>query len=198
MELDKEKIEYLKQLPYTTVPLHGKYGKGKYALVDGDFDGAYFNEYTWYISKNGYVVRGQDRSEVVKGRYRTYIYLHREVCRAPAGSWVIFVNQDKLDCRSSNLRALPPKAAIVGYRKPPKQHTRIGTRKPSPSRRKISPYRGVYRGFDSKRWSTMFRGEAIRSFDTPEEAARLYDRLANERWGEDAILNFPEEYLNKQ
>lgn len=48
------------------------------------------------------------------------------------------------------------------------------------------------------KWETRFsingRIQKVALFDTPEEAAREYDRLARERWGEFAAINFPDDY----
>jgi len=60
----------------------------------------------------------------------------------------------------------------------------------------IHPYRGITRS-TSRRWGAQIgrNGKSISlgQFDTPEEAARAYDRAAWEAWGEFAALNFPEE-----
>lgn len=183
--VDQEKLAYLKQLPYTAIPLHGSRGEGKYVLVDGDYDGAYFSQWKWYLSPLGYPYRMASTYEGVPYAART-IFLHREVCISIPGLYVTHLNGDKLDCRSCNLWPLTPGRAMSQARR---QTVRL---------RRINPYRGVTKDFDLKRWRTAICGRYVAHFDNPEAAARHYDKLAYKRWGDKAILNFPEDYLNKQ
>ena len=54
-----------------------------------------------------------------------------------------------------------------------------------------SQYRGVIR---NKMYRCFFEGKYKGAFDTPEEAARRYDKTAHETYGQLANLNFPEDY----
>jgi hypothetical protein len=90
------------------IPLHGKHGKGKHVVVDGDYDGEYFGQYKWYMLPNGYAARD--------GRYEgksSYIYLHNMVMPKREGYWVDHINRDRLDNRSCNLRYVTPKESAL-------------------------------------------------------------------------------------
>lgn len=97
-------MDKMEKMPFTEIPLHGKLGKGKVALVDGDYDGEYFNQYTWYLNPGGYVYRRR-----YAGEGGGYVYLHLEVSRPPTGKWANFIDGDKLNCRSYNLEWVTPK-----------------------------------------------------------------------------------------
>jgi hypothetical protein len=45
------------------------------------------------------------------------------------------------------------------------------------------------------RYYTMFRGKIVpdTGSNTPEPAARIYDKMARAHWGDKAILDFPED-----
>jgi hypothetical protein len=62
------------------------------------------------------------------------------------------------------------------------------------SRHRVSTsgFRGVHK-HHSERWVVNVAGKTLGVFDTPEEAARVRDAAAIERWGEFAVLNFPPE-----
>lgn len=91
--------------------------------------------------------------------------------------YVDHINYNTLDCRKENLR--PCTQAENG----------AASRRPS-----SNPwgFRGI-RFFRGNRWMAQLGRKYGGVFKTPEEAARAYDRLAYERWGEFAQLNFPKE-----
>src|SRR5437867_12616129 len=77
------------------IELRGKWGKGKYTMVD-DADFAWLNQWRWYFDPhNGYVVR--------RSNYQR-IYMHRLILNPPKGRIGDHANGNKLDHQRSNLR----------------------------------------------------------------------------------------------
>jgi hypothetical protein len=172
-------------LPVMKLPLVGKHGAGKFALVDGDYDGEYLSQYRWYYEPhNGYaytmIQHGQS-----KPRHREKVYLHHLAGgMPPRGMWTDHKNRIKLDCRSCNLRWVSPSRSAL--------NRRYTTGK--------TGYRGVHRNasivngkrYVSSKWSAVCQSRYIGSYPTAEEAAKAYDEKANQLWGPDAVLNFPD------
>lgn len=169
-----EKMEYIK------IPLHGEHGKGKYALVDGDYDGEYFSQYRWYLGKNGYVIRSrvEEKSKDRKG----HVYLHREVRPSYNGLWVDHINRNKLDNRSCNLRLVTP-AENAKNRGLPKTVRKEGRY------RGVTPYHRT-RNDGTHRWTVLVGKKWVGSFEDPIEAAHAYDKAAISLYGDEAITNF--------
>ena len=158
------------------IPLSGKYGTGKHTLVDGDYDGEYFSQYTWFLTQAGYVVRKVYVNEHRYGKLRQ-TYLHHLVCPVKKGQWRDHINGDKLDNRSCNLRPVNRKQSAQNRAK----------RKDS-----SRPYIGVFKTSTSnKKWSINCNRINIYSrFNSALEAAEARDRLAKSIFGEYARLNF--------
>lgn len=160
------------------IPLHGKHGIGKVALVDGDYDGEYLSSFRWHLNDNGYVIRKSTLS--FDGFNGINIYLHREVCRPLGGHWVDHINRNKLDNRTINLRSVPPS---VNAR----------NRSQSPVARSKPGFRGVAISSPG-RFRLRFKGEYLGVFGSEVEAAEAYDALASKLYGRDAVLNFPKDH----
>lgn len=82
------------------IPLNGKHGIGKFALVDDDsYDS--LNKFKWSMSVQGYAFRGT-------GTYPEYkiILMHRAVNGTPDGLHTDHINSDRLDNRKCNLRTV--------------------------------------------------------------------------------------------
>jgi hypothetical protein len=157
------------------IPLRGKRGQGKFALVDGDYDGEYLSNFRWTLNPGGYVMR--KKTVGLDGTNGGAIYLHREVCRPLEGHWVDHINRNTLDNRSVNLRSVTP--SVNALNRGQGKRTRKG-----------GGYRGV-KQCSGNRWQTMFRHEHVGTFHNEIEAAKAYDKVAHERYGVDAVLNFP-------
>ena len=110
--------------------------------------------------------------------------IHRVVMNAPRGMDVDHINGNPLDNRKENLR--------------------ICTRSENCRNRKVrvtskSGFKGVYRK-PSGRYEAYIGNPDVKNrlihlgtYDTPEEAARVYDAKARKLHGEFANVNFPEE-----
>lgn len=166
-------------------------GRGMFATVD---------EEVWELSRWVHFKRHEPIQvrpcelswRAMKNRNYFYAYaksgaiaLHRVVTECAADKVVDHINGDTLDNRLANLRCcLPWQNSIAEHKK----------------RGGYSQYRGVARG--SKRnpflaqvtWTEggKKRHRCIGSFSTEEEAARAYDVVAAEMFGEFAVLNFPQ------
>lgn len=159
----------MENMEFIKLPLYGKYGVGKFVLVDGDYDGEYFGQYKWYLGKNGYACARLARRSKRGGN--GYTYLHNLICPPRPGLWVDHIDRDKLNCRSSNLRWVTPSENAMN-RTPSK--TRIGNRK----------YRGVGRSSSQRKGGKLYigrnftsycRGHYLGSFKTEDLAAKAYD-----------------------
>ena len=88
---------------YHHLKLHGKYGVGKYALVNVDgFE--LVKNFRWYLNKEGYVMRSQHISGSGKKRKKKIVILARLLMDAPKNKVVDHINRDPLDNRKENLR----------------------------------------------------------------------------------------------
>jgi hypothetical protein len=156
------------------IPLYGKYGKGKFTLVDeGDYE--YLNRFRWRVSKQGYVVR-QEYLGVVKGKEKYISYrMHREVMGVTDPN--IFVDHkfhNKLDNRKEMLRICSNSQNQMN--KKPKRGT-------------TSKYKGVTWANRNKRWQVYVNHKYIGQFKSEKEAALAYNEKAKELFGEFAFLN---------
>lgn len=139
--------------------------------VDADDYGQH-GKHTWRLSSDGYAVRSE-----TKGGKKQTVYLHREVAKTPLGLLTDHANGNRLDNRRSNLRVA----------------TRSENGANSADRIRQSGYRGVYFHRTTGRWVAQIsdggRPMHLGIFDTPEEAAAVYDLEAERRWGDYARTN---------
>lgn len=179
----KPDVEVLSQLPVIEVPLKGKLGAGKVALMDGDYDGEWLSQYPWYMGAGGFVVVGGPGMRV--GPERQWIYLHHFILPDKPGYIRYHLNGNKLDNRSCNL-GYATKKERAAMRETPAQAAR--------------PYRGVQRytrtrngkRYISRSYSVQVNSRYVGSYPTPEAAAMAYDEAAYNQWGDAARLNFPD------
>lgn len=146
--------------------------QGKVALVD-DEDFERINQFKWYYGE-GYAIR--EIQTGVGRKARKTIRMHRMVTDTPEGMEVDHINHDKLDNRKTNLRVC----------------NRLANGKNKMmSKRNKSGYKGVHARYG--RWVAVIRFNwklyHLGVFDTPEEAARAYNKAAVEYFGEYAYLN---------
>lgn len=159
--------------------------KGKaYAIVDDeDFD--YLNQWKWKL-QNGRACRV--RSKIKPGtawrdnkREWTFILMHRVIMGEPKGMDVDHINRNPLDNRKTNLR-------VCTHAENRRNNKLYVTN--------TSGYRGVYLDKRKMKWYTSitFMGKAytLALFESPIEAAKEYDHVAKQLYGEFANLNFGE------
>ena len=152
-------------------------GHRKFALVD-DEDHWFLIQWEWYLSPQGYAVRGKH----VNGKY-TKIQMHRVILERKLGhndfEVAHHVNEDEIDNHKNNLQAVTRQ-----------RHRQIHNKNKNNS----SKYFGVSWHEQNKKWKAqicvdrkqMFLGY----FDDEIMAARAYDRAAIKYRGEYICLNF--------
>lgn len=148
--------------------------RGYTTTVDAeDYD--YLSQFNWHavIAKGTpYAIR----KVTINGK-RVVVRLHRVVVNAPDDLSVDHINRNTLDNRKSNLRICTQQENM---------------RNAGMQSRNTSGYRGVS-AFKNK-WRAviyvMKKQTCLGYFDTPEDAARAYDRAALELFGEFASPNF--------
>lgn len=140
-----------------------------YAIVDDeDFD--YLNQWKWKYSTGR-----ASRTNKIDG----YGLMHRLIMKAPTGMDVDHINGNQLDNRKSNLR-------ICTH-----QENRSNTARPVNN---TSGYKGVYWHKQKAKWCTqitfMNKTYTLALFESPVEAAKEYDHVAKQLFGDFARLNF--------
>lgn len=151
--------------------------KGMVAVIDAD-DAEVVARYNWFAkeSKEGWSTYAVTRID------NRPLRMHQLLCSVGDGELPDHKDGDGLNNRRSNLR---PATNAENVRN---QRLRCTN---------TSGYRGVsYHAFARKYYAGITRGlyrERLGSFDTAEEAARVYDDAARRLYGEFARLNFPHE-----
>jgi len=153
-----------------TIPLSGKNGVGKFAIVDDD-DYERMCGCKWYIGHKGHVLR-----TVYSGGKRT-VYMHREVAQCPKQFQVDHANGNPLDNRKENLRVCT-------------HEENMRNRKPESGTSSV--YKGVVA--HRKKWKAQIcaNGKQIflGTFNSEIDAAKAYDKAATLYHGRFARLNF--------
>jgi len=138
-------------------------------VSDGDF--AKVSRRKWYLGKDGHA-----RSTVTP-----HIYLHHLINgKPPRGLETDHRNGNRLDNRRSNLRNATHRQNQMNMGK---------------HRDNVSGFKGVFRRSGRKKWNVQIKANGKRKFlgrfDSPIEAAKVYDKAAKKLFGEFARLNFP-------
>lgn len=158
------------------IPLKGKYGNGKYVIVD-DEDFSKVKDINWNLTKLGYPLKttfetGKSHNE----RSAFTVYLHRLIIDCPKGMVVDHINQNKLDNRKENLRI-----ATHGQ-----NHLNQGLQKNN-----TSGFKGVTKMKELWEARIKFNQKTIHigKFEDKKEAALAYNKKALELFGSFALLN---------
>lgn len=165
------------------IPLYGKYGKGKFALVD-DID-ADLVELKWHVLKIGYAARTEGGGKKPKKHF----YLHRIILERKLGRPLKpgevsdHIDRDKLNNLRSNLRVTVQKR---------------NTHNAGMRSNNQSGYIGVSYNNHLKKWIMQINtddGRLVAYFDDPVPAAQAYDAAARKYRGQFVgELNFPDEH----
>lgn len=150
--------------------------QGKFALVD-DADFEWLNQWKWYFGDTGYAVRQVHVGFRDGKQIQHKVRMHRLIMSPSEDMYVDHVNSDKLDNQRFNLR--------VATNQQNQGNSRIQVNN-------TSGYKGVYStgwGKWRARLHIMKKGINGGSYDTKEEAALAYNRLAIKHFGEFAQLN---------
>ncbi len=146
---------------------------GFYAYVDAaDFE--WLSQWNWHVCGGMYAGRHKN------GRL---VYMHREIMKPPKGRVVDHINGNRCDNTRANMRNVTRRENLQNTGK------RAGT---------ASIYKGV--AYDKRvvKWNVQIGWSGTTAhagpFEDEAEAARAYDRMAVELFGENARLNFPEEW----
>lgn len=150
--------------------------KGLAALVDEE-DYAVVSQWRWLADRREGVVR----STAYARRATDGAYMHRIIMSASRGQLIDHVSGDGLDNRRFNLRCTDALGNSVNAIRPPSK----------------SGLRGVCQRRPGLAWRMQIRvdgkNRTFCGFATAEDAARAYDAMATELFGDLAVLNFPRE-----
>jgi hypothetical protein len=154
---------------------------GKVAVIDAE-DAERVTAHKWTATFNRRTGKYYAKRSVGGRGHQRTVYLHLFIMNAEQGRQVDHKNGNGLDNRKSNLRL-----ATSGQNR---------QNEPVRSTSK-SGFKGVSFSKALGKWEAQIsdKGKGVRLgyFDTPEDAARAYDRKAKEIFGEFAWLNFPDE-----
>lgn len=155
---------------YRLIPLAGKYGSGKEALVSAE-DYEHLAAYRWFLSCYGYVVRSEISTQT--------IYMHRVVAKTPRIMHTDHLNHNRLDNRRENLRVCTHAENMRNSR---------GMLKAS------SAYKGVSAKRGRHKWRARIKVGGVERhlghFPSEIDAALAYDAAAKQHFGEFAKTNF--------
>jgi len=154
--------------------------RGYVTLVDDD-DYEWLSQWKWYAANDRTNVYVQRAERLDNGKQRT-IRMHRLILGVGKGIVVDHIDRDGLNNQRSNLRIATPQQNTWNRRK---------------FRSNTSGFRGVAWDSSNQKWKAKIningKPTHLGLFDTPEEAAWMYDHAARIHYGEFASLNFPDE-----
>lgn len=156
-------------------------GGKAFAIVDAE-DYEHLSQWAWKLT-NGAATRTQHVGTVGdwregKRRDKT-ILMHRLVMNTPDGMDTDHINRNPLDNRKVNLR-------VCTHAENRRNNKRYSSN--------THGYKGVYWNSDKKKWYAQIRfmnkSYTLAVFDSKVEAAKEYDNVAKQLFGEFATLNF--------
>jgi len=155
---------------YKLIPLT----QGQFVIVD-DFNYDLLSLYKWYAVKSG---KNYYARRTINLKNKTfYIYMHQILIKAKVGEEIDHINRNSLDNRICNLRSCSHSKNNQNSRK------RVNA---------SSTYKGVHKA--DKKWRVIitFMGKRVHlgRYENEIEAAKVYDVVARELFGEFACTNF--------
>lgn len=155
--------------------------KGKYAQVD-DEDYYWLSQWNWFAieTKGAWYARRSKKKGVLRSGEPFEVYLHRVVMRCSDKTKVVdHRDHDGLNCQKVNLRTCTKS----------ENNRNLCSRKGS-----SSSYLGVTWDSSRSKWSSRLKCKGktfnIGRFNNEIEAAKAYDLVAKEQFGNFANLNF--------
>lgn len=158
---------------FKQIPLNGKHGLGKFAIVDNE-DFELCNKYKWRGHSAGYA----HAYCKIKG---SYIYMHRLVTNAEKGLEVDHIDHNKLNNTKANLRVCLRADNLKN------------TIRWSSNKFNMKGVRKLPSGLYAASSTVNHQSYHIGIYYTPKEAGLAYDRFIEKHYGEYANLNFPDE-----
>ena len=153
--------------------------RGKVAIIDAE-DAERILAFTWHATAMGYAARKRQRRD---GPGPHLVYMHRFILGVDDGVHVDHADGNTLNNRRSNLREATPQQ---------------NQRNRGAQRNSKSGYKGVSWHKQTRKWAVRIKaGGSYRHvglFEDVIEAARAYDAVAREAFGEYAWLNFPDDH----
>lgn len=147
-----------------------KLSKDKVAIVD-EYDFESVNKFKWSFG-SGYARRAGRKEDSPR-----VIYMHRYIMKPPPGYQVDHINGNRLDNRRENLRIVTSQ----------QNQWNMGSASGK-------DFKGVYFAQKNQTWCATItvdgRSRTCTGLKTAETAARIYDIMATDAFGEYARLNF--------
>lgn len=163
--------------PYKEIPLSGKHGRGKVALVDAaDYD--WLMQWKWYCQRGTHTDYAASTVRADGQRLKTLL-MHRLITGVPRGTKVDHENLNGLDNRRGNLRAAT--------------QSQNSQNRPKQSGHYTSQYKGVFLEGRTEKWNARIKLDGntthLGTFPTEWAAAHAYNTAAIAHFGEYARLN---------
>lgn len=153
--------------------------QGKHAIVD-DEDYGWVSQWKWHVHRSN--PGGETfyaRCNMGAWPNQKKVYLHREIMKPPPGMQVDHIDGNGLNCTRANMRLATD--TQNRYNQRPYSNNKSG-------------FKGVVWNKPTKKWQARIgvNGKKISLgyYDSPEDAARAYDKAAREYHGEFAYTNF--------
>lgn len=147
---------------------------GLFALIDDD-DAPLVSQFVWGLKRHPAGER-----YFYAGKQKPHALMHRMIVNAPKGVVVDHINGDRLDNRKANLRLCTHTENIRNQVRVNPPHKYKGVTLDKQTGNYVAQI-----GIGKRKY------KKVRGFKTPEDAARVYDKLAIQYHGQFARLNFP-------